>query len=369
VKNLTNILYLLVIALLVIGTVLVFSASSSVSISKGKDLSMFFTSHVWKVVVAFFLMIIFSYIPYEIYLKYSKYLLLGSVVLLILTLLVGWSAKGAVRWLAIGGVRFQPSELARLILIIHIAGMVFRKGEKIKSFKNGLIYPLIWIFVIAGLVMLQPNVSMSVIIVLTSFTVLYVGGARLNQLTSILFTLSVVGGSLMLMISHSRQRIFDFANSFLNGGEINHQVLQSKIAMGSGGVFGIGLGASRQSDLFLPESFGDFIFSILGEETGFVGAFVVLAFYLAIFVIGLIIAKRNKSGYAQLLAFGLTFNLVLSAFINIAVVTGIIPTTGITLPFISFGGTSLWLSAISIGIIVNIGLETHKRRIMRLATG
>ncbi len=368
-KNLTNILYLLVIALLIFGSAIVFSASSSVSISKGYEFSQFFTSHVWKVGVAFFLMILFSYIPYSIYLKYSKYLLIGSVILLILTLLVGWGTKGAVRWLSIGGVRFQPSELARLALIVHIAGMVFRKGEKIKSFKNGLIYPLIWIFVIAGLVMLQPNVSMSVILVLTSFTILYVGGARLNQLSSILFTLGVFGGSLMLAIPHSRQRIFDFVNSIIKGGEINHQVLQSKIAMGSGGLFGVGLAASRQSDLFLPESFGDFIYSILGEEVGFIGAFAVLVIYLTIFVVGLIIAKRNKNRYAQLLAFGLTFNLVLSAFINIAVVTGIIPTTGITLPFISFGGTSLWLSAVSIGIIVNIGLETHRRRIMRLATG
>lgn len=368
-KNLTNILYLLVISLLVLGSVIVFSASSSVSISKGYDLSMFFASHAWKVLVAFILMIVFSYIPYTIYLKWSKFLLFGSIVLLVLTLLVGWGTKGAVRWLVIGGIKFQPSELARLILIVHIAGMVFKKGVKIKSFKNGLVYPLFWIFAIALLVFLQPNVSMSVIIVLTSFTVLYVGGARLNQLASILFTLGVIGGSMMLMISHSRQRIFDFINSVVNGGEINHQVLQSKIAMGSGGLFGVGFGASRQSDLFLPESFGDFIFSILGEETGFLGACCVLLIYLAIFVIGLIIAKRNKDGYAQLLAFGLTFNLALSAFINIAVVTGIIPTTGITLPFISFGGTSLWLSAVSIGIIVNIGLDTHKRRIMRLATG
>lgn len=153
----------------------------------------------------------------------------------------------------------------------------------------------------------------------------------------------------------------------VTGSDINIQVKQAKIALGSGGLTGLGLGQSRQSDLFLPESFGDFIFSILGEELGFIGAASVLICYLLLFVFCLIIAKKSQDRFGQLLVFGLSFNIIISAMINAGVVTGLLPTTGITLPFISFGGTSIIILGISVGIIINVARVTLKTEDLRIA--
>jgi cell division protein FtsW len=170
-----------------------------------------------------------------------------------------------------------------------------------------------------------------------------------------------------MIFKHSRERVITYVESLLNGGDINLQVKQAKIALGSGGIVGIGLGHSRQSDLFLPESYGDFIFSILGEELGFAGTVTVLFLFLVLFVTCLIIAKKAQDKFGQLLVLGLGFNIIVSAFINACVVTGLIPTTGITLPFISFGGTSIILFAVSIGIIVNVGRQTVKTIELKIA--
>jgi cell division protein FtsW len=153
----------------------------------------------------------------------------------------------------------------------------------------------------------------------------------------------------------------------MSGGDINIQVKQAKIALGSGGLLGVGLGHSRQSDLFLPESYGDFIFSIFGEELGFAGAVILLFVFLLLFATCLVVAKKAQDPFGKLLVLGLGFNIIISAFINAAVVTGLIPTTGITLPFISFGGTSIILFAVSIGIIINVGRQTVKTTELKIA--
>jgi cell division protein FtsW len=205
------------------------------------------------------------------------------------------------------------------------------------------------------------------IIVLTSFTLLYVGGARFKHIAFTLGGAATVGFTMMMLFAHSRERILGFVNSLFNGESMNLQVFQAKVALGSGGLIGKGMGNSRQSDLFLPESYGDFIFSILGEEYGFVGAILTLMVYLAIFLAGLIIAKKATDKFGQLLAFGLSFNIIISAFINAGVVSGLLPTTGITLPFISFGGTSIIMFGMSVGIILSIAYETIRKRELRMA--
>jgi cell division protein FtsW len=243
--------------------------------------------------------------------------------------------------------------------------MIERKGDEIKDFNGGLKFMLLWIGAVCGLIFLQPNVSTTVIVALTSFILLFVGGARFLHLGSIVGGLGIVGGAGAMLFPHSRTRILSFLNSLFEGGSVNLQVLQSKIALGSGGLFGLGIGHSRQSDLFLPEPHNDFIFSVVGEELGFIGALVILFAYMAIFFVGLMIAKRAKDNFGQLLAFGLSFTIVSSAFIHVAVGLGLLPTTGITLPFISFGGTSIIIFSISIGILINIALGTNKHLEMR----
>jgi cell division protein FtsW len=162
-----------------------------------------------------------------------------------------------------------------------------------------------------------------------------------------------------VLFSHSRNRILTFISSLHTGGDINIQVKQAMLGLGSGGLLGVGIGHSRQSNLFLPEAYGDFIFAIFGEEMGFIGSIILLICFLALFIAGLLIAKKTQDKFGQLLAFGIIFSIIIYAFVNVAVSIGLIPTTGIPLPFISYGGTSLIFMCISIGILINIALSNN----------
>lgn len=352
----------LITVLILLGALLVLSSSGTYSAMKFNNFYYLFQSHLWKVFAAFGVIVIFALIPYDYYKKYSKYLLLGIVLILFLTFVLAPKVKGASRWIDLGLFMFQPSEMAKLLLVMHLAYLIEKKGDIIKDFKKGLIFLLIWVFLVAGLVFVQPNVSTSIIIVISSFVLLYVGGARFKHILFLAVTGGTLGFGAIMMFPHSQGRIMSFVQSFSGNGSMNIQVEQAKIALGSGGWLGVGIGHSRQSDLFLPESYGDFIFSILGEELGIFGSVSVLVIFFLVFSIGLIIAMKANDRFGQLLAFGLSLNIILGAFINAAVVMGLIPTTGITLPFISFGGTSIILFAISIGIILNIGFQYQKRR-------
>ncbi|MDQ7815398.1 MAG: putative peptidoglycan glycosyltransferase FtsW [Melioribacteraceae bacterium] len=366
-KGLVKILIVLVVAFMLLGAIMVFTASGTYSITKFNSIYYLFKSHLWKVIAAGFLFWIFAHVPYDLYRKYSKPLLIGIIVVLILTYFFAPKVKGASRWIDLGFIQFQPSEAAKLILTMHLAMMIEKFDTKIAEFKEGFGFTLIWIIVISALVLIQPNVSTSLIIGVTGFTLLYVGGARLKHIAFTFITAFGFASIGIMIFKHSRERVLSYFQSLSTGNDINIQVTQAKIALGSGGWLGVGLGHSRQSDLFLPESYGDFIFSILGEEIGFLGAISILFCYLTLFVICLIIAKKAQDKFGQLLVFGLGFNILVSAFINAGVVTGLLPTTGITLPFISFGGTSIILFAVSTGIIVNVATESLKTEGLRIA--
>lgn len=357
----------LVVGFIVLGAVMVLTASGTYSLNKFNNLYFLFKSHLWKVVAAILGMIFFSYLPYDKYRSYSKWALIGIIFVLIFTFLFAPKVKGAQRWIDLGLIQFQPAEAAKVILIIHIAAMLERIGDELKDFKKGFILPVIWVGPVCLFVLLQPNVSTAIIIAITALVILFVAGAKLKHILGIVIPSGLVVGTIIMILKHSRERVITFIESLVNGGDINLQVKQAKIALGSGGIVGIGLGQSRQSDLFLPESYGDFIFSILGEELGFAGAVTVLFFYLFLFFICLVIAKKAQDKFGQLLVLGLGFNIIISAFINACVVTGLIPTTGITLPFISFGGTSIILFAVSIGIIVNVGRQTVRTTELKIA--
>lgn len=366
-KNLTNVFLGIILVLMIFGAVIVFSASGTYSAHRYANFYSMFKLHIGKELIAVLALFAFSFIPYKYYKQYSKYALIGVILLLVFTLMFSAKVKGSARWVNLGFVQFQPSELAKLVLLVHLAVLIEKKGELIKDFKNGFIYALVWIFLIAFLVMGQPKIGTAIIIIITGFTLLFISGAKIKHIFFTLFSVSIIALIVIMIIPYARERLFSFVNSFLHGGEINDQVRQAKIGLGSGGFWGVGLGSSRQSDLFLPESYGDFIFSILGEETGFFGSMILLSAYMSVFALGIIVAKKAETVFGQLLAFGLAFNIVVSAFINIMVVIGDLPTTGITLPFISFGGTSIILFGVSAGIIINIGRETYKRKELRYA--
>jgi len=348
--------------LMLIGLIIVMSASSTYSVNRFDSVFHLFNSHLFKVGLGFTFMIVFSFIPYELYKTYSKAAIFIMVGVLIYTLIAAPNIKGAGRWLNLGFISVQPADIARLVLIIHLAVMLDQKHDLLEDYKQTLVPMFIWIILISALIIVQPNLSTGILIVLISLTMLYVGGAKLKHIFSsvlMFFSVSLIAS---LIYTHSRERIFAFVDSVFNGGgDINLQVKQALYSLGSGGIFGVGLGNSMQSNLFLPEAYGDFVFAILGEEAGLIGTVFVIACYLLLFVAGILIAKKAKDRFGQLLAFGITISIVTYAFVNIAVTTGLIPTTGLPLPFISYGGTSLVFLCIGIGILINIALSNQKK--------
>jgi cell division protein FtsW len=359
-KKLAVTVFFAAFSLILIGLVIVMSASNTYSAAKFDSSFYLFNSHLSRVAIGLFVMAIFSFIPYESYKKISKPAILGTAFLLLITLLIAPQVKGSGRWLSFGFITIQPADIARLVLIVHLAFLLERKKDDIQDFKNGFLYLFIWVMIIAGLIFIQPNVSTAALIVVISLTMLYVGGAKFKHICVSSASLIVAASSFAMILPHSRKRILGFIGTFGDGGELNHQLKQGILSLGSGGIFGVGIGNSRQSNLFLPEAYGDFIFAILGEETGFIGVVVVLLFYIVLFVAGILIAKKAKDKFGQMLAFGISFSIIIYAFVNAAVATGLFPTTGLALPFISYGGTSIIFLSASIGILMNIAIYNHQ---------
>ena len=356
-KKLAIIIFFDAFILMLLGLIIVMSASSTYSEFKFDSLFHLFNYHFAKVVVGIACLIFFSAIPYEIYKKFSKAAIIAITFLLLLTLFIAPEIKGAGRWINLGFFSFQPADIAKLILIIHLAVLLEVKKDVLQNYKEGFLYLLFWVLVIACLVLAQPNVSNGVLLVFVSFMLLYVGGAKLSHLFLTALGCLIFAGIIAMAIAHSRERILTFIHATQHGGTANIQVKQALLGLGSGGIFGIGMGHSLQSNLFLPEAYGDFIFAILGEELGFLGSVIVLICYLILFLAGILVAKKAKDRFGQLLAFGITMSVTVYAFVNVAVATGLVPTTGLPLPFISYGGTSLIFLCISVGILINIAFS------------
>ncbi len=352
---LRNIIIFIVLILIVFGAWMVLSSSAGFSAEKVGGFSKLFFKQIIALLVAIFMFFIGFGMNYKVLSKFSIYLYFAAVILLVITLTSGSTAKGGTRWLDLGVFSFQPSEFAKVALIIHLATLGIRKGEKLRLFKTGLLHPLIFIGIISGLIMFQPNFSTAIIVGILGLAVLYVAGARFLHLAGTIAVLGLIVGFLLMTVSHTRARILNWFNSFISGeGELHYQVQQAHIALGSGGLFGLGVGNSQQSNLFVAEGYGDFIFSIVGEEWGFLGTVAIASLFMLFFITSILLINEVEDEYGKILIFGLSFNITISAIINMMVVLGIAPTTGITLPFISYGGTSLIIFAYSVGVILNI---------------
>ena len=361
-KKLAIIIFFNVVVLMSVGLIIVMSASSTYSVFRFDSVFHLFSSHLFKVNAGFVCMVIFCFIPYEIYKSVSKPAIISISLILIITLFIAPNIKGASRWLDLGIISIQPSDIARLLLLIHLAFLIEQKHYMLDNFRQGFLPMFIWVILISSLIIIQPNISTGMLLVLVSFIVMYVGGIKFKHLFYSLSAFAATSFAVAMIFSHSRDRIISFINSVLNGGDINIQVKQALYSLGSGGIIGVGLGNSMQSNLFLPEAYGDFIFAILGEELGFIGVVFVLFGYLILLFAGILIAKKAKDRFGQLLAFGITISIVTNAFVNIGVTTGLLPTTGLPLPFISYGGTSLLFLCVGIGILINIALSNQQKQ-------
>jgi cell division protein FtsW len=252
---------------------------------------------------------------------------------------------------------FQPSEAAKFALILHLSTLLALKQDRTRDFKLGYLPMMIWVGVVTVLVLLQPNFSTGIMIFGISLAMLFLGGARLSHLGLTLAALMPLLLLYMVSAEYRMKRIVSFFSGG-NGGAPNYQLKQGILGFGSGGLLGVGPGESRQRDLFLPESYGDFVFSIVGEEYGLIGTLFFLTLFLVIMVRGIRIARHARDEYGTMLAAGITVAVTLYALVNAGVTLGILPTTGLPMPFVSYGGSSMVFSAAAVGVLLNISSHT-----------
>jgi cell division protein FtsW len=301
-------------------------------------------------------MIFAKHIPCSLYRKIVYPLLVVTFSLLILLLVpgIGHKVGGATRWLKWAGFSFQPAEIAKFTMAIYMAYSMSKKGSEMGYFSRGLLPHLIITGILMLLVVRQPDLGTAMIIGLWVMIVLFVGGARFFQLVSIVIISSPAVLWLIYQAEYRMDRLWAYLNPWKDPTGLGFQIIHSFLAFGSGGLFGAGLGNSKQKLFYLPESHTDFVLSIIGEELGFIGVFSVIVLFGILIWRGIKIALNAKDLYSTYLALGLTCLLGLQVLINMGVVMGLLPTKGLTLPFISYGGSSLVLNLFSIGILLNI---------------
>ncbi|MBU5595399.1 stage V sporulation protein E [Amphibacillus sp. MSJ-3] len=347
--------------LVVIGILMVYSASSIWTSYKFDDAFYFGKRQFLFAVVGLIAMHGVSRIPYHNWRIYSKHILLGCIFLLILVLIpgIGLVRGGARSWIGVGAFSIQPAEFIKLALLIFLADRVAERQKDITSLKKGFGPLLLLIFFCFALIMLQPDLGTGVILVSSCFILLFISGAKIKHFI-FLALLGIVGlTGLIISAPYRINRITAFINPWDDPLGNGFQIIQSLYAIGPGGLFGLGFGKSLQKYFYLPEPHNDFIFSIIAEELGFIGATIILSLFFYLLWKGVQIGLNAPDKFGSLLAIGIVIQISLQVLINISVVIGLIPVTGITLPFLSYGGSSLTLTLAAMGIVLNISRYCH----------
>lgn len=341
--------------ILSIGIVMVYSASAVLSFQQHDGDWYFYTKRqllfaILGIIAMFFTM----NVDYWVWKKWAKTGLVVCFALLILVLIIGVTRNGATSWIGVGAFSIQPAEFMKLAMIAFLAKLLSENQKEIPLFFKGLMPPLLIVGLAFGLIMLQPDLGTGVVLVGTSLVIIYAAGARLLHLFGLMMVgvLGLVG--MVLAAPYRMDRITGFLDPWSDPLDTGFQIIQSLYAIGPGGIMGLGLGMSRQKYAYLPEPQTDFIFSILAEELGFIGGGTILALFLLLFWRGMRAAITAPDLFGSLLATGIIGMISVQVIINIGVVTGMFPVTGITLPFISYGGSSLTLLLTAVGVLLNI---------------
>ena len=352
-KKYKKLLLISTILLSLFGLIMIYSSSSIWAEYKFNDPFKYLKTQGIFLILSYILLFIISKINYNFYLKYSNILLITCIILLILVLIpgIGSVRNGSRSWFGIGPLGIQPSEFTKLGLIIFTSK--YLSNNKIKKVKEA--FPLLIILLIVfGLIMLEPDLGTDLIILVSIIALLFIVGLDLKFFLKA-GIIGIIGIIVLIIIAPYRmKRITSFLNPWTDPLGSGFQIIQSLYAIGPGGLLGMGLGNSIQKHFYLPEPQTDFIFSIISEELGFIGIIIISTLFLSIFYCGFKISLNQEDKFAKYLSFGLTFELAFQTILNLMVVIGLIPVTGVTLPFISYGGSSLLISMISIGIILNI---------------
>ncbi len=344
-----------------IGIIMVYSASSSISMENHDTLFYYMQKQALFFAISLCVMFVTASFPYKLYKSFSYIILFAAIGLLVAVLFPSLNIKagGASRWLNLGGITFQPAEFAKLALIIFLGYSLSKKQDLIKKFSVGFV-PHAFIFsIFACLIIIQPDFGTIVVLGMITWGMMFIAGVKIIHLLSpapLLFPLIYF---LVYKVEYRMERILGFLNPWADPYDTGYQITHSLKALGSGGVFGKGIGLGMQKMHYLPEPHTDFIFSIIGEELGLIGIVTILSLYLILLLKGINIAKTSNTLFGTITATGLTLYIGIQVIINTGVALGVLPTKGLTLPFISYGGTSLLINMAAMGILMNIGASRN----------
>lgn len=347
-------LILITFTLLGFGLIMVFSASYFKGYVDLEDSYYFFKKQLLFGLFGLVLFFVVSNIPYQLYRKYVGIILALCFLFLLSVLLFGEVRNGARRWIDLGFIDFQPSELVKLGMIIYTASIMVKKQPVLNHFKRALLPPLVVIGLMAALLVMEPHFSATVIMITTCFIIIFCAGARLKHLCLLLLSGLPILFVVMLMSDYRIERLYTLLNPLSDPDDKGYQITQSLIAIGPGGLTGVGLGESIQKLAYLPEAHTDFIFSIISEELGFIGGSFVILLFILFIARGVLIALQAPDQFGTLLGIGIVTLMALEAIFNLGVVTAMLPVTGVPLPLISYGGTALIIKLIGLGILLNI---------------
>lgn len=359
-----NIIMYIVTTLLVVGIIMIYSTSSAKVADSSHSMNTIFLRHVMWVAIAIIGMLVMIRIDYHYLQKYSTVIFIVALAGLVFVLIpeIGTVTYGARRWVRFGSYfGYQPSELAKLAMIIFMSGYIAKNREKMSTFARGFVVPIILIGVVSLLILKEPDFGTAMFISMISFILIMVGGTRIVY---VIFTMIASIPHIYQIMrdipTYRHNRLLAFLDPWKDPAGIGYQIIQSWIALGSGGIAGLGMGESRQKLFFLPMSDNDFVFSIIGEEFGFIGTTGIVVMFALLAWQGIRVCKATPDSFGFFLSLGITISLALQAAVNIAVVTGSIPTKGLPLPFISTGGSSILLSMLGIGILLNIAKQSGR---------
>ena len=350
------VILMMAVALTCFGVVMVYSASSIMAAKKFHDSFFFLKRQGFFALIGFGLMFVAMQTDYHFWRKAAVPILLLCLASLVLVLVpgIGGNVKGATRWIRLFGFNFQPAELAKLSLIIYMAYSLDKRQDKVRFMKTGVFPYMLILGAMILLLMVQPDMGSSMTLAAVAIIMLFAAGTRVSHILSIvLFSLPFIYYAIMHK-EYRKRRILSFLNPWEDPTNTGFQIIQSWLAFGTGGVIGQGLGEGKEKLFYLPEAHTDFILSVVGEELGFIGVITIAAMFFLLVHRSIRVAIHAEDNFGRFLAFGIAVLLGMEAFVNIAVVTGLLPTKGLALPFISYGGSSLILSLVAVGILLNI---------------
>ncbi len=360
-KKINIFLLISVVIISLFGVLMIYSSSYIWAEYKFNDPYKFLKSQLIFLILGYIIMFIVSKINYQKYQKYSNIIFGICFILIVLVLIpgIGTIRNGSRSWFGVGGFGIQPSEFTKLGLIIFTSKYLKNNNKELRDIKKGVLPILIVLMLVFGLIMLQPDFGTGVVIVISIVALLFVSGVKMNFFIKI-GLLGLVGVVVLIIIAPYRmERIVSFLNPWSDPLGSGFQIIQSMYAIGPGGLLGLGFGNSIQKHFYLPEPQTDFIFSIISEEFGFMGILIVSSLFITIIYQGIKISIKCEDAFGKYLAFGITFSLAFQTLLNLMVVVGLIPVTGVTLPFLSYGGSSLLITLLSMGILLNISKSTR----------